>query len=90
MIFGKTTDFEAMGRTETMEIASLTLGTRVRTAQDQLGTITGRRMNGVTDGFVDSATLPGEDAVTVSVDHIGVPPETIRVTVRPSTIVAIL
>jgi hypothetical protein len=71
-----------------MDLDKLTLGARV-TTQAGSGTVIGRRIGLIVEGYVDPATLPNEDAITIAVDNIGVPPETIRVTVRPTSILSI-
>ncbi len=73
-----------------MDIEMLTLGTRVRTECNGPGTVIGRRIGGCVEGLLDEGALIGENAVTVWIAHLGVPPETIRLTCRPSSILEIL
>jgi hypothetical protein len=50
------------------------------------GIVTGRRIAGRTEGWVDETSYPGMDVVRVAIEHIGVPPETIAITCLPDEV----
>jgi hypothetical protein len=69
-----------------MKMDDVKIGALVAVRVDNLmkrGTITGRRIGGRVEGLMDEAAHPGMDVVGVSLEHIGVPPETIGITCLP-------